>query len=145
MPPLNIGCWLAVLFDDFVRFVGILPLVFFICHYSSEVLTKNLLPVLNREMKEAYCSLFSYVPPWLVVFKEWRITCFSLDCWYFPLGCPRNSADTEFRGIFWLLKWFLRNSGAIPQNCTGNHFRIPRNAKMSLPWTPYFPCVWTGD
>ncbi len=30
-----------------------------------------------------------------------------------PLGCPRNSADTEFRGIFWLLKWFLRNSGGI--------------------------------
>ncbi len=67
-------------------------------------------------------------------------------CW--QLGCPRNSADTEFRGIFWLLKWFLRNSGEIPRNstefrrnCTRNHFRIPRNAKMSLPWTPYWqPC-----
>ncbi len=59
------------------------------------------------------------------------------------VGCPRNSADSEFRGIFWLLKWFLRNSGEIPRNsaefrrnCTGNHFRIPRNSKMSLPWTP---------
>jgi hypothetical protein len=26
------------------------------------------------------------------------------------LGCPWNSADTEFRGIFLLLKWFLLNS-----------------------------------
>ncbi len=39
------------------------------------------------------------------------------------LGCPRNSA--EFR-----------------RNCTGNHFRIPRNAKMSLPWTPYAEVVF---
>ncbi len=39
-------------------------------------------------------------------------------------GIPRNFLTSEVI------------SAQFRRNCTGNHFRIPRNAKMSLPWTP---------
>ncbi len=51
------------------------------------------------------------------------------------LGCPRNSADTEFRGIFWLLKWFLRNSGEIPRNSAEFRGISPELHRKSLPYS----------
>jgi hypothetical protein len=51
------------------------------------------------------------------------------------LGCPRNSADTEFRGIFWLLKWFLRNSGEIPRNFAEFRGISPELHRKSLPYS----------
>ncbi len=52
---------------------------------------------------------------------------------------PPTRVSTEFRrhGI---LRNFLTSEVIFAQfrrNCAGNHFRIPRNAKMSLLWTPY--------
>ncbi len=60
MPPLIIGCKGAVLIHDPRFFVGTLPVIFFISHYSSEALTKDLLNI-NRQMKEAYVSLYTYL------------------------------------------------------------------------------------
>jgi hypothetical protein len=51
------------------------------------------------------------------------------------LGCPRNSADTELRGIFWLLKWFLRNSGEIPRNSAEFRGISPELHRKSLPYS----------
>ncbi len=51
------------------------------------------------------------------------------------VGCPRNSADTEFRGIFWLLKWFLRNSGEIPRNSAEFRGILPELHRKSLPYS----------
>ncbi len=51
------------------------------------------------------------------------------------LGCPRNSADTEFPGIFWLLKWFLRNSGEIPRNSAEFRGISPELHRKSLPYS----------
>ncbi len=59
-------------------------------------------------------------------------------------GIPptRNSAEffdfwSDFCAIPAKFREIPRNSAEFRRNCTGNHFRIPRNAKMSLPWTPY--------
>jgi hypothetical protein len=54
---------------------------------------------------------------------------------YVCVGCPRNSADTEFRGIFWLLKWFLRNSGEIPRNSAEFRGISPELHRKSLPYS----------
>jgi hypothetical protein len=51
------------------------------------------------------------------------------------LGCPRNSANTEFRGIFWLLKWFLLNSGEIPRNSAEFRGISPELSRKSLPYS----------
>jgi hypothetical protein len=61
------------------------------------------------------------------------------DSW---VGCPRNSAEffdfwSDFCAIPAKFREIPRNSAEFRRNCAGNHFRIPRNAKMSLPWTPY--------
>ncbi len=52
------------------------------------------------------------------------------------VGCPRNSANTEFRGIFWLLKWFLLNSGEIPRNSAEFRGISPELSRKSLPYSP---------
>ncbi len=46
-------------------------------------------------------------------------------------GIPRNFLTSEV-----ISAQFRRNSAEFRRNWAGNHFRIPRNAKMSLPWTP---------
>jgi hypothetical protein len=71
-----------------------------------------------------YCPACSNNP---VFYAFFYLVCF--------LGCPRNSADTEFRGIFWLLKWFLLNSGEIPRNSAEFRGISPELSRKSLPYS----------
>ncbi len=66
---------------------------------------------------------------------EWKWTHFNSKSSDIQLGCPRNSANTEFRGIFWLLKWFLLNSGEIPRNSAEFRGISPELSRKSLPYS----------
>ncbi len=61
------------------------------------------------------------------------------------LGCPRNSGDTEFRGIFWLLKRFLLNSGEIPRNSAEFRGISPELRRKSLPYSAECQSVTSVD
>ncbi len=102
---------------------------FFLCIHllllSSQTFI-SFVKVTLRSMKIRHWTHASYVE----VLKCNLSYFFSLE-----LGCPRNSADTEFRGILWLLKWFLRNSGEIPRNSAEFRGISPELHRKSLPYS----------